>query len=297
MLTAMESPHIALVATDPDARLEMARAFDTAPARWRVSLHHEAPSNADLVVVGPGTRAKGLRFDPHRPLEAVSEELARRSPGRSRTVIVTGASGGVGVTTLALHLAAAFAENSPTLLFEFDAGSGTAERLALDSPLTWDEDDSGVSPRPTVPIAAGFSALFSPDEAAGAVRAKALGEIAREFDRIVVDAALGAAGSFVEHAAACVLVVAPTAPGAQRAKRLLGDHPEATWAVVTNRLGPGGELTQSRLERLLGRRIALELPCCAALRDAEDDGRVVRSRLRRYVRAVHRIAKTLETGW
>jgi hypothetical protein len=73
-----------------------------------------------------------------------------------------------------------------------------------------------------------------------------------------------------------------------------GGASRSPWAVVTNKLGPGGETTRAELQELLGGRpIAIELPCCPALRDAEDDARLLASDRHRWRRAVKRLAAAL----
>jgi hypothetical protein len=93
---------------------------------------------------------------------------------------------------------------------------------------------------------------------------------------------------------AAVLIVSPTIPHVRRAAVLLESTAQQTrWAIVLNRLGPGGETTRIALQRLLGHPITMELPCCPALRDAEDDCRLVTSPLHRWRRAVVRLARAV----
>lgn len=67
------------------------------------------------------------------------------------------------------------------------------------------------------------------------------------------------------------------------------------WAVVCNRLGPGGEMTRTELERIVEHRIGLELPCTPALRDAEDEGKLLGLRVSRYSRRVVQLARALRS--
>jgi hypothetical protein len=90
-----------------------------------------------------------------------------------------------------------------------------------------------------------------------------------------------------------VLVVQPSVVGAKRARALLEEHPKISWAVILNRLGPGGETTRSAFERLLRHPVAIELACAPSLRDAEDDGRLLTSPLSPWRRSVHRLARAL----
>jgi hypothetical protein len=74
---------------------------------------------------------------------------------------------------------------------------------------------------------------------------------------------------------------------------LIDCWPQLNWLLVSNRCGPGGETTRAELQAIIGRRVALELPCAPSLRDAEDDGRLLTSRLSPWVRRVDRLAGTL----
>ena len=119
----------------------------------------------------------------------------------------------------------------------------------------------------------------------------------KDFERVVIDCPdLGVAGGALGDVDAGVLVVPPTMPGVRRAAAVLERHDAVRWAVVLNRMGPGGETTRAELHRVLGRRTALELPCSPSLRDAEDDARLVTSSWTRYVRRVDRLLHALEGG-
>ncbi|MGH2734490.1 MAG: division plane positioning ATPase MipZ [Actinomycetota bacterium] len=281
---------VALVAEDAGVRGAMARAFQGAPPDWEVTLHDVPPQDADVVVAGPEFESvPGIRFDcraPQRALEEVEAAVADR-PGR--TYVVTAAVGGAGTTTLALHLAASLAGTAPTCVLDLDARGGVAARLGLaDDHLTWREDGS-------VPVAGGFRALPSPEDARPDEFAPALERAAAVFERVVVDAPDREALEVAARAArAAVLVLTPTVPSALRSRALLDRHTDCNWAIVSNRTGPGGELLCSELEDRLAHRVALELPCSPALRDAEDDCRLLAHRWTRYLRGVRTLAERLE---
>lgn len=280
-------------------RMAAARAFDDAPASWSVTLHDSAPTDADAIVFGPDVDAHdGIVFDPARPEHVIEQVRAAAAARERRVIVVTGASGGAGVTTVALHLAGHLSAPT-TCLVEAGPRGGAAERLGLAGrdTKTWaDAGDSGGSLRlAAVPLAAGFRALLAPTSADGAIPAPLFERACAEFERLIVDVPAEVVGPEVTRpASAAVLVMPPTAPGAHRARALLDRWPELPWAIVSNRTGPGSEMTRSRLQRILGRAISLELPCCASLRDAEDEGRLVTAPWSRWGRGLRRLCRTLE---
>src|SRR5665809_135008 len=93
--------------------------------------------------------------------------------------------------------------------------------------------------------------------------------------------------------AAVVPVMGRSVPCAPWARAFIEEWPDLDCAVVINRLGRGGETTRAQLADLVGRPISLELPCSPALRDAEDDGRLVSLKWTRYGRAITRLADAL----
>ncbi|MDQ4059156.1 MAG: hypothetical protein M3124_08550 [Actinomycetota bacterium] len=289
----MAALHIAVVSDDPTIRLEAARAFDGAPPEWRVTIHTTAPPGADVVVLGPDAGGEGIPFDPDNPQRVIDEIESMQSASAGAVIAVTAPSGGLGVTSLALHLAAALAPRCSVGYVDLAGGAGLRMGLEPGGHRTWAEmDDETDSVRLcALPMADGFRALFAPHE--GGDGALVVKRARRAFDLVVVDAAIEAAPAVLHDADAAVLVTAPTAPGAHRGAALLEAWPRLDWAPVINRTGPGGETTCSRLAAILQRRVALELPCCAALRDAEDDGRLVSLRWTRYGRAVVRLANAL----
>jgi Flp pilus assembly CpaE family ATPase len=206
---------------------------------------------------------------------------------RARAIVVTAPSGGVGATSVALHLASTITGSCLV-----DLGGHIAERLNLgpEDVRTWDqEDDVG-----SLTFPGGVRVALAPaDPARDAMRA-ALARAMTTFDQIVVDApAADALEVAIDVASTVVLVMSPTKPGAYRARRLLDLHPHRTWAIVANRVGPGGETTRSDLEAILERRLAIELPCCPSLRDAEDDGRLLSTTWTRWTRGIRRLAQVL----
>jgi hypothetical protein len=91
-----------------------------------------------------------------------------------------------------------------------------------------------------------------------------------------------------------VLVVSPTPRAARRARAVIADHSPAAWVPVINRLGPGGETTVRDIERIIGKDVAVELPCCPALRDREDEGRLLKPPWTRWSRGIRRLVDVME---
>ena len=284
---------IAVVSNDSNVRLEAARAFDDAPASWSVSLHTSVPEDADFVVLGPDARGDGIPFDPAEPKRAIDEIKSRVSEGKGAIVVVTSTSGGIGCTSLALHLAAALASDARIGFIEFAPGAGLRLAIAPGEHLSWaDVDESSESlERCFLPVAPGFRALLAPRD--GGDPGVIVKRARTTFDLVVVDTASRGSSVALSEADAAVLVMGPSVPQAHLARGIIEEWPDLDWAVVSNRLGRGGETTRAQLADLIGRSVSLELPCCPALRDAEDDGRLVSLTWTRYGRAVARLADAL----
>lgn len=272
---------------DEDVRAAAARAFASAPAAWTVELWSDDPGDADVVVYGADVEAgDGIVFDPARPegaLSAVEESL-----GGGRVYAVVGAAGGVGVTTLALHLTAALA---PACCAEL---TGASARLGLpDEACTWlpRDDDGSLHALPV----AGIRVLRAP-RPCPPPDAFPLAEARAAFDRVVLDTgARRDLDSILVSCNAALVVTTPTRPAALAARALVEAFEDVRWTVVVNRTGPGGQIMRGGLEELLGRRVAIELPCCPALRDAEDEARLLTGSWHRWLRGVSRLGKALES--
>lgn len=289
----MAALRIAVVSNDPDVRLEAARAFDEAPAAWSVSLHTSAPTDVDFVVLGPDVEGDGIPFDPANPKSVIEEIESQTSASKGAVIVVTSVSGGVGATSIALHLAAALAPAAKVGFVELVPGADVRLGLEPGGHLTWaDLDESSESiARCFLPVAPGFRALFAPGD--GGDSGLVLKRSRSNFDLLVVDAPAHSASAALCEADASVLVMGPSVPQAHRARRIIEEWPDLDCAVVVNRLGRGGETTRAQLADLVGRPISLELPCSSALRDAEDDGRLLSLRWTRYGRAITRLADAL----
>lgn len=281
-------PKVAIVSRDPAVRDAAATAFAVAPPEWTVELRSDAPADADAVVYGSDVGAgDGIVFDPDRPGEALHAVEAR--VGRGRVYVVAGAVGGSGATSVALHLAAAMTPSGYAEL------AGHSARLGLpDDALTWLPRDDGRSLE-GLPVAGGFRVLRAPSPCP-APEAFPLSEARASFGRLVLD--VGSRrdlDAVLTSSNAAVLVTTPTRPAALAARALTETFPEARWIVVVNRLGPGGQIMRGGLEQLLGRRVGIELPCCPALRDAEDEARLLTGSWRRWTRGIARLAKALSS--
>ena len=289
----MAALRIAVVSNDPDVRLEAARAFDEAPASWSVCLHTSRPNDVDIVVLGPDAEGDGIPFDPADPKSVIEEIESRTGAREGAVIVVTQATGGVGATSLALHLAAALAPAVRVGFIELAPGAALRLGLAPNEHLTWaDLDGSSESiARCFLPVAPGFRALLAPED--GGDPGLVMKRSRPAFDLLVVDAPARSASTALCEADAGVLVMGPSVPQAHWARGFIGEWPDLDCAVVINRLGRGGETTRAQLADLVGRPISLELPCSPSLRDAEDDGRLLSLKWTRYGRAITRLADAL----
>lgn len=290
--------HVAVVSRDPALRIEVARAFDAAPVSWDVKLYEKPPEDADVIVATPEVDCPGaLPFDPSRP-EDILAAVATTTRVDGRVIVVTSASGGSGVTSVALHLAALAAHRTTACFVDLDTTWSACDRLGLPPDArTWAgaDDDARTLQGNALPVAPGLRALIAP-RGKGAVDRHRVAPLAAEcFERVIVDAPPGGhIGSVLEEAYCGVLVVPPSIPAARRAREFLDAHRDPRWAVVINRLGPGGEVTRSGLQRVIGCRIAVELPCSPSLRDREDEGRLLTASWSRWARGLRRLYQALE---
>ncbi|HEX2195605.1 MAG TPA: hypothetical protein VHJ76_01660 [Actinomycetota bacterium] len=279
---------VAIVSRDAAVRAAAAEAFTGAPPEWSVQLCEEAPAVADVVLHGPDAAVEGATvFDPANPDDALRAVEAAATSGR--VYAVAAAAGGAGATSIALHLAAAL--GGRTCYAELCDASA---RLGLpEDARTWLPRDRDCEPS-ALPVAGGFRVLRSPGPCPEPA-AFPLDAAGRSFDHVVLDAGTRRdLGCVVSRAAVAVVVTPPTRPAALAARSLVETFPEARWAVVVNRLGPGGQIMRAGLESLLGRRVTVELPCCPALRDAEDQSRLLNGSWRRWTRGVTRLAAALQ---
>jgi len=217
-------------------------------------------------------------------------------------LIVTSASRGVGVSSVALHLAAVVASRRGTCLVDLDrTWRGASARLGLpEDRRTWaDCDGSEASFRScALPVKGGFRFVSSPiAEATTRIDASSLLDVAAScFPNVVVDLPADAPGrdAVLESADGFLVVVAPSSEGVKRAAQAASSLPQAPTGFILNRLGGGSDLPTTELAQRLGHRIAAELPCTPALRDAEDDHLLLDRPWSRWTRRLNRVAAALE---
>lgn len=208
---------------------------------------------------------------------------------RPHFITVLGGTGGCGVTTIALHLARALAAIGPACFVELSHTAGAAERMGLERTAvrTWSSEHRSAQDvrLSAVPMEGGFRAIFAAPSCH--LEWADLALLDGEFDRVVVDPGVAPVNSFDGTA---VVVVAGSLPAARRARPLIATEPAR--ALVVNRTGPGGEATRALIEAALDATTALELPHFPALRDAEDEGRLLR-RGSRWCRRIDRLARAI----
>ncbi|MBW3594172.1 MAG: hypothetical protein KY391_01230 [Actinobacteria bacterium] len=284
---------IAAVSRDDKIRLQLARAFDTAPASWIVKLHEDVPTDADVVVCGPDRYRDGyVLFDPTDPGKLIADIAARLATTAGRAIFVVGATGGCGASSVALHLAGI----SGGCLIEA-SGDDLRRRLAMPSAKSWGDvlEDEPIE-LSALPVAPGFRVLLAPPTATVDHVATVLERSLPVFDHAIVDVPKDGVAALAARGAIGVLVLAPTRPSAERARAIIDTHAAIRWAIVTNRLGPGSSLRRKDIEQLLQRKVAVELPCSAGLRDAEDDGSLLTSPLSPWLWQIKRLWRALATA-
>ena len=272
---------VAIVCPRPELRMTAVKAFDRAPLDWDLRLVSEPTAEADVVVSVGMDRPGALTMDPAEP-EKVIDEIVRSS-SRPDAIIVIGASGGCGATSVALHLAEALARTKRVNVVDVHPDAGAAQRLGL----TTDQVPVEEGPQ-LLPVSGGFRLALGPQDSAP----RCLEMAKATADKLIVDAPRELLGEW-EPQARVVLVMTPTRPSVRKGARLLEQHPELTWVPMTNRTGPGSEITRVDIERVLGRRLAIELPCSPGLRDAEDELRLLTSPLSPWRMAIGRLARVL----
>jgi hypothetical protein len=299
----MAEATVALVINDPALRLMVARAFDDAPQSWRVRFCERPPVDADVVVAEPSNGdGHDVAFDPAHPERLIPEITARLRRSLQETpckaVAVTGIAG-AGVTSIAMHLASIWGRGSTTGFVDLDRSWSCAPRLGLGSEVVTWAAAAGFSPDAlrlsSVPVAPGVRALVAPlgdtDVQVGTLVERACSV----FQRLVLDVPFGSWDPDMERSVDAVLVVmSPSLPHAHRVARILKEVEMERVAVITNRLGRGGETTRGEIEAIIGCRLTLELPTFPGLRDAEGNERLASLFWSRWGRGLSRLARAVE---
>ena len=283
---------VALKASDESRLLQMVKAFEAAPSTWDLTVWTESSEHDVLVADSPVAGA--VLFDPEQPGAVVGDVENKLARGFGHTTVVTGARRGTGVTTLALHLASALAARHDVVLVDLDPYSSLRPRLDLpDDARDWGSIGESVRDA-ALPVPAGFRVLLAPVRSRGGDVVQLLRAAIARFERVIVDVPrspwLGAALGIATRA---VLVVPPSRQGIRAARDTVEERSATPWTCVVNRLGAGGELSRTAIERELGRPVAVELPSSPFLRDREDDHRLLTERWSRYYRRVSRLAAAL----
>ncbi|HWC15322.1 MAG TPA: hypothetical protein VG929_12135 [Actinomycetota bacterium] len=272
--------NVAIVSTDETARMALVRSLEKGPSDWVLSLHREPPTGGDVIVCSPEVACAGaLVVDPIEPGDVVAR-VERLTRPRPRVVAVTSAEGGAGVTTIALHLAGALAGGGcPTAFVDLDPARAAHERLGIEAV------PAPEGPRP-VPVPSGFRFV------AGVHPAGLHDALPEDTAWVVLDVPLAAFSDVARRVDAAILLIRPTPRAAQRARAVVDAYREIAWCPVVNRLGRGGQTTAAQLDRILGGRV-FELPPCPALRDVEEEHRLLSPGWSRWSRRVRRLADAL----
>jgi hypothetical protein len=315
----MSAATVAIVATDPSLRAAVAQAFDTAPATWAISFYDAAPPDADVIVfaapeadamgseaqvhraASQQPRSDGVVFEsghPERLVPAIQARLDRSVPvAPCRVAVVTGIAGS-GVSSIAMHLALSWAGRFEACFIDLDRTWTCADRLGLGAEvITWGSaaESAEALRLASVPIEGGLRALVAPRTALDFSGDTLVQRARSQFQQLVVDLPYHHLESDrIAAVDATIVVMAPCIPHAHRVARMLTQIDADRVVVVTNRLGRGGETTRRQIEAIVGHKVALELPCCPGLRDAEGTQRLAPLRWSRWGHGVMRLARALE---
>jgi len=225
-------------------------------------------------------------------------------------VVVSGAAGGCGASTLACGLALAWARaRRPTCLLELDLDRGDLagalgvepDRSLADLVPVAGELAPEHLRQAAYPHESGLAVLLGPGRPGASAEwdAGALERLlaaARSKRACVADAGAGAPAPAVTAAATAVLVVAPAChAGARRARRLAAMLPDARARLVAAppRCAPDQELSPRALGLAAGMEVRASLPL--AEREAADlgAGRWPRGRRAPLARAIAALAEAL----
>lgn len=221
-------------------------------------------------------------------LEAALSRLRLRSrpgiaqPGKpeqgGRVVLVLGAKGGVGATTVAVNLAHALCQHAPTALLDLAAPQGeTPIFLDLEHAYTWADVAANIERLDVTYLesvmarhSSGLAVLPAPDFGGGAsldpgVLRQMLGLLRQAYAQVVVDAGTGqdeAALEALDLADDILLVLDLSLPCLARAKRFLEavrgarPHLEGRVRLVANRTTSQSDIGAAQAEDILRLKIS-----------------------------------------
>ncbi len=221
-------------------------------------------------------------------LEAALQRLRQRSrgvdaqPGRpeqgGRVILVLGAKGGVGATTVAVNLAHALCQHAPTALLDLAAPQGeTPIFLDLEHAYTWADVAANIERLDATYLesvmarhSSGLAVLPAPDFGGGAALdpgalRQVLGLMRQVYAQVVVDAGTGqdeAALEALEMADDVLLVLDLSLPCLARAKRFLEavraarPHLEGRVRLVANRTTSQSDIGAAQAEDILRMKIS-----------------------------------------
>lgn len=270
--------NVAIVSTDVAARLALVRSLEAGPPEWVLGVYESPPPTADVIVCSPETDIAGaVVVDPSAPGDVIARVTDAAAP-RPRVVAVTSLDGGSGVTTLGLHVAAAVSSlQVATAFVDLDPNRGAHHRLGI--------APEGSNHR-AIPCAGGFRFVADADPTV------VVGDETRNAACVVVDIPGARLDRVSDRVDVGLLLVRPTPAGARRAREMVDAYPALVWCPVVNRLGRGGQTTIAQVARTVGGRV-FELPPCPALRDVEDEDRLLLSRWTRWSRRVGLLAEAI----
>ncbi|WP_418277922.1 hypothetical protein ACNHYB_08155 [Isoptericola jiangsuensis] len=209
-----------------------------------------------------------------------SERSATRA---GEVLVVAGAKGGVGTSTLALLLAHATAQRQSVTAVDFDLGSGdlaafagvSTRRSVVDLAEVAGEITGRMLRETSYDLSGGVRLLPAPaegergEEMSGRAARAVVGGLRYEADLAVVDVGShldDARASVIEFADRALLVVNPDLPALRAARRTLAQwerlairRPESV-QLVLNRRTPRDEVTRQLAERIVERPVAFTIP-------------------------------------